>query len=180
MRKLLILSAFVLATVALPLQFSYGQADESKVSIVFMGSAVALDNLGENSNWEGGFSFGTQFPFPGLKAKGIHTRLIYSQFNINPDAPMRTIEPSVLIDFYVGKKWHIWWTAMGIEAYTDGPNQGMNLFTGMGLGRRVLTIGENSNQVGFDLFLETNFVNAEGESTGNYADVSLGLKLSKL
>jgi len=180
MKKLLLLTAFVVATVALPLQFSYGQEDDIKVSIVFMASAVALDNLEENSNWEGGFSFGTQFPFPGLEARGIHTRLICSQFNINPDAPMRTIEPSVLIDFYVGKKWHIWWTAMGVEAYTDGPNQGMNLFTGVGFGRRIMTIGENSNRVGFDLFLETNFINADGDTTGNYADLSLGLKLSKL
>ena len=177
MRKLLLILAVL---ILLPFKVSVGQADESKVSVVFMGSAIALDNLEKNSNWEGGFSFGTQFPFPGLEAKGIHTRLIYSQFNINPDAPMRTIEPSVLIDFYVGKKWHIWWTAMGVEAYTDGPNNGMNLFTGMGFGRRVMTIGDNSNQVGFDLFLETNFVNADGESTGNYADLSLGLKLSKL
>lgn len=177
MKKLL----FILAVlILLPFKVSVGQADDSKMSIVFMGSMAAVDNLSENSNWEGGFSFGTQFPFPGLEAKGIHTRLIYSQFNINPDAPMRTIEPSVLIDFYIGRKWHIWWTAMGIEAYTDGPNQGMNLFTGFGFGRRVLTIGETSNQVGFDLFLEANFINADGNSTGNYADLSLGLKLSKL
>lgn len=174
MRKLLLILAVL---ILLPFKVSWGQSDDSKVSIVFMGSAAALNGL---SDWQGGFSFGTQFPFPGLDAKSIHTRLIYSQFNINPDAPMRTIEPAALIDFYVGKKWHIWWTAMGIEAYTDGPNSGMNLFTGLGVGRRMWTIGEKDNQVGFDLFLETNFINADGEDTGNYVDLSLGLKLSKL
>lgn len=175
--KRLILIAFVAIAVALPGNLVWGQTDDSKLSIVFMGSAAGFNNL---SDWEGGFSFGTQFPAPGLESNGIHVRLMYSQLNVNPDAPMRTIEPAALIDFHVGKKWHIWWTAIGAEAYTDGPNHGMELFTGMGISRRVLTIGENSNRVGFDLFLETNFVNADGESTGSYADLSLGLKLSKL
>jgi hypothetical protein len=174
MKRLLVILAVL---ILLPIHGSWGQEDDSELSIVFMGSRAGIDNL---SDWNGGFSFGTQFPFPGLEAKGIHTRLVYSQFNINPDAPMRTIEPAALIDFYVGKKWHIWWTAIGAEAYTDGPNHGMKLFTGVGVGRRVWTIGENDNRVGFDVFLETNFVNADGENTGNYADLSLGLKLSRL
>lgn len=174
MRKLLLILAVL---ILLPFKVSFGEEDDSKLSIVFMGSAAVTDNV---SNWNGGFSFGTQFPFPGLETRGLHTRLVYSQFNIYPESPMRTIEPSVLIDFYVGKKWRIWWTAVGVEAYTDGPNHGAGLFTGMGIGRRIMTIGENSNQVGFDLFLETNFIGGNGESTGNYADLSLGLKLSKL
>lgn len=176
MRKLTLMGLVIVA-IALPGNLVWGETDESKVSMVFMGSAVGFNSL---SDWEGGFAFGTQFPFPGLKAKGIHTRLIYSQVNIGPDAPMRTIEPAALIDFYVGKKWHIWWTALGAEAYTDGPNKGMNLFTGIGIGRRVWTIGEKDNRVGFDLFLETSFVGAPDQQTGDYADLNLGLKLSKL
>ena len=163
--------------VALPFTVSFGEEDDSKLSIVFMGSAAALNNV---SDWSGGFSIGTQFPFPGLEKRGLHTRLIYSQFNINPEAPMRTIEPSVLVDFYVGKKYRIWWTAIGAEAYTDGMNHGVGMYTGIGISRRILTIGESSNSVGFDLFGETNFIGGDDEGTGNYIDLSLGLKLNKL
>ena len=168
----------LLVWVALPLQLSYGQeVDPGEVSMVFMGSAAALNGL---SDWEGGFALGTQFPFPGLDAKVIHARLVYSQYNISPDAPMRTIEPCAIVDFYVGKKWRIWWKAIGVEAYTDGANSGIALYTGVGIGRRIWTIGENEKKVGVDLFLESSFVGADGKETGDYADLSLVLLLTKL
>lgn len=179
MKKLLILSAFVLATVALPLNVTVKAevVDPGKVSMVYMGSVAALNGL---SDWDGGFALGAQFPFPGLEAKDIHVRFVYSQYNISPDAPMRTIEPCAIIDFYVGKKWRIWWKAIGLEAYTDGLNSGMALYTGAGIGRRIWTIEGTENKLGIDLFLESSFVNADGKETGDYADVSLVLLLSRL
>lgn len=175
-RKLTFVLALA-ALVALPIKVTFGQTvDPGKVSMVFMGSAAVMQ---DGSNWQGGFSIGTQFPFPGLESKGVQTRLVYSQFNISPDAPMRSIEPCALIDFYVGKKWRVWWKAIGLEAYTDGANLGTALYTGAGIGRRMWTVGDD-NKLGVDLFLEASFVDASGKSTGSYGDLNLILLLTKL
>lgn len=173
MRKLFILLAFVLATVALPLQFSWGQVEppsEPPYAIITMAAGGVSSGFGE---WSGGFLFGGEYPV--AKDGDFAFRFIYSQFNWNPESPLRILQPATLVKFNIGKGWDVWLVTGG-ELYMAGQNSGSAYFGGFGGSRTVLTYQNEKGNFGhFDLAGEITMTGAGDKDTGSYWQVKLGV-----
>ena len=173
MKKLLILSAFVLAVVAMPGNPVWGQVEppsEPPYAIITMAAGGVHSGFGK---WSGGFLFGGEYP--AAKGGDVVFRFVYSQFNWNPDAPLRILQPATLVKFNIGKKWDVWLVTGG-DLYLAGQNNGAAFFGGFGGSRTILTYQNDKGSFGyFDLAGEMTMTGAGDKSTGSYWQIKLGI-----
>lgn len=175
MRKFLTVIALTALLLAIPFVVSVKAQtaeppSEPPYSIVLMGVGSAGDGFSE---WSGGFMFGGEYPVAGNGA--VTLRFVYSQFNWNPDAPIRVLEPAGLLKFDIGKRWD-GWIVGGVDAYIHGQNEGSALLYGVGTSRKVLTFSEDDGKPGYFAFAgEFTVVGAGGRKTGSYWQLKTGI-----
>lgn len=146
---------------------------EPPYSVLTMG-AVGVESGFEN--WSGGFLFGGEYPV--AKNGDVALRFMYSQFNWNPNAPLRVLSPATLVKFDLGKKWRLW-LVYGGEFYVDGQNDGSAFFGGIGAKRSVLTFTNDAGNSGsVSLLGELTMTGAGAKETGDYWQLKLGVSLS--
>jgi len=175
MKKLIILSAFVLATVALPFSVTIKaqEVQESPYAVITMG-AVGVDNGFDT--YSGGFLLGGEYPV--AKNGDLAVRVTFSQLNWNPDAPLRLIQPIGVLGFNLGKGWMLD-ILSGAEFYVDGQNSGAALLSGLGGGKRFLTFAKDKLSPGsLDALMELIIVNAGSRNTGDYWLLRIGLRVN--
>lgn len=145
---------------------------------LIMGSAQSDAGLQEEIN--GGFKIGGQFLLD--KDRGLWLRTIYSEWNMKPIDGIQSLQTCALIEWYLGKLWSFYGMA-GAESYLSGENTGSDLFVGFGASRRVWTaefIGPASSiPAHADVFAEMSFTDADGEATGNFLQVNVGVAFGK-
>ncbi len=107
--------------------------------------------------------------------KGLWLRTIYTQYNFDPE-PLRTLQTAAMLDWYVGKKWKVWFLT-GVDSYLAGENTGADLFGGFGLSRRMATFQnvDRSIPANVDMFAELSFTDADEQRTGNFMQVNIGV-----
>jgi len=173
MKKLLILSAFVLAVVAMPGNPVWGQVEppsEPPYAVIAMAAGGVHSGFGQ---WSGGFIFGGEYPV--AKDGDVAFRFVYSQFNWNPDAPLRILQPATLLKFDIGKQWGVW-IVTGGDLYLAGQNTGAAFFGGFGGSRTILTYQNKKGNFGyFDLAGEMTMTGAGDKETGSYWQIKLGV-----
>lgn len=174
--KLLIAGLLLLLIVPV----SFAQKKSSPIQAVLIGSAQTDADMQEEIN--GGFKIGGQFLLD--KDRGLWLRTIYSDWNMKPIEGIQSLQSAALIEWYVGKMWSLYGMA-GAESYLSGENTGTDLLLGFGMTRRVWT----SKAEGFgpltdipahiDMFGEISFTDADGQATGNFIQVNVGVAFGK-
>lgn len=170
MRKtILILAILILLPFTLTVK---GQAEvptEPPYAIVAMAAGGASSGFGE---WSGGFLFGGEYPV--AKSGDFVFRFIYSQFNWDPESPLRILQPATLVRFDLGKKWDVYLVTGG-DLYLAGQNTGSAFFGGFGGSRTILTYQNEKGNFGcFDLAGEMTMTGAGDKNTGSYWQLKLG------
>ena len=94
---------------------------EGNLSILLMGSVWTGDKF---ETVEGGIKIGSQYRIS--EEKGMWFRTIFSQWNIGgaedeSDRQVQAISTSVLMDFFLGKKWKFY-VDVGAQNYVSGEN----------------------------------------------------------
>jgi hypothetical protein len=126
-----------------------------------------------------GIKTGLQIRIDG--SRGMWLRTVYSRIGLGPDGPSEAIAPSLLIDWYAGKKWKFYLDG-GAQHYVGGPLEDTDLFWGLGVSRRIwtapLTYGY---KIPFHLdgFAEVTFDDGSGQIYGNYMQINVGIKAGK-
>jgi len=169
MKKLLLIGLTVLFMGTVVPLLSTHAADMSGVAF---GTVSTFDDF---KHTDFGGRLGFQIPFD--SDRGMTLRMVYSHIDLG-ESKMTTIAPTMLWEWYLGKKWDIWWT-LGGEAYLDGPNEGFDYVTGFGVSRKIATINKDwPSPASLEGFGEITFTDASGEATGSYAKLNLGVVFS--
>ena len=99
------------------------------------------------------------------------------------DRQVQAISTSVLMDFFLGKKWKFY-VDVGAQNYVSGENTNTDLFGGIGASRRIWTgdrptANSESVPASFDAFGEISLTDADGNATGSYAQLNFGVKFNQ-
>jgi len=164
---------FVLTLGAFPSAAQTEIPSDPPYSVFTLGAVGAESGL---RNWSGGFLFGGEYPV--AKGGDVALRFMYSQFNWNPDAPLRVLSPATVLKFDLGKGWRFWIVSGG-ELFIDGQNSGSAFFGGLGVKRSVLTFTNDEGNSGtLGLVGEITMTGAGAKETGDYWQLKIGVALS--
>ena len=106
------------------------------------------------------------FIVPVDSSRGMYMRTVFGQIDIGQDSTITTIQPTMLMKWYLGRSWDLWWT-VGADVYTGGPNGGLDMASGLGVSRKI------SDKL--TIWSEVSMTDAGGTYTGSYAQINLGL-----
>jgi hypothetical protein len=164
MKQFLILSLLLIAAVtATPSQA------EGLVGCLF-GTVQTFDDF---KHTDGGARLGFITPFDA--DRGMYLRVVAGRVDIGEGTDMKTIQPTVMMKWYLGKKYDFWWT-IGGDVYVDGPNTGADAMTGFGASRAIKTFTNGTgDEAQLSGFLEVSITEAGGSETGSYAQLNLGI-----
>lgn len=176
MRKtLLILAVLILLPLTVTVKGQVEMPEEPPYAIVAMAAGGVTSGF---EDWSGGFLFGGEYPAvkDAIFSSGdLSIRFIYGEFNWNPDAPLRILQPATLVKFNIVKKWKVWLVA-GKDLYLAGQNDGSAFFGGFGGSRNIFTYQDEKGNFGyFDMAGEMTMTGAGDKSTGSYWQLKLGI-----
>lgn len=167
MKRLLILFALALSAWAIG-------AGDSNAQTNLTGCAFATVQTFDNfKHTDAGGRVG--FVVPLDEGRGLYLRAVGTQVDLG-DQTMSTFQPVVMLRWYVGKNWDIWWTA-GKDFYISGPDKGSDALTGFGLSRRIVTFKGAETPAVMHGFVEISATDASGAATGSYAQINIGITL---
>lgn len=187
MKKLIILLA-VMLLLPFSIIIKAQELQQSGTQLFIMGSGFTDDQF------KGSFDAGIKLGIQGRvdKTAGIWGRLTYKQFNLT-DRGDTTLYPAddsgkssqslgieFIKDYFIGKKLTIYLLGGG-DFYVDGPLQGTDYFFGLGVARRLWTLGGDNYKIlpHLDAFFDIDFSDGSGQFRGNYVQLNIGLKFGK-
>ncbi|MDF1546119.1 MAG: hypothetical protein P1R58_13580 [bacterium] len=122
---------------------------------------------------DGGARIGFVTPFD--SDRGMYLRVVAGQVYVGEDDKMQTFQPTMMVKWYLGKKYDFWWTVGG-DVYVDGPNEGADAMTGFGASRAIKTFDNGAGTLAqLSAFLEVSVTDGAASSTGSYGQINLGI-----
>lgn len=158
----------LLVLTVLPLSISYAQG---MIGCAF-GTIQTNDGF---KSVDGGARVG--FITPLDASRDMYIRIVGGSVNLG-EGDITTIQAVLMMKWYLGKKWDLWWT-IGGDSYVGGDNKGTDLITGLGASRKLATLNKEwSEPAVLRGFFEMSFTDASGQSTGRYGQINIGLAFS--
>ena len=151
------------------------------INLVLMGSGF-YDGNGETTDgikddWGAGFKIGLDTKI----GAGLTGRLLYNKIKVGAAKSAKSLQATLLREWYVGKQWGFYLTG-GTENYIEG-SSGIDMVGGFGASRVILTDKSENYKTPLIIrgFAEILFTDAEDEtsSSGNFAQINLGITISK-
>lgn len=171
MRKLLILIAsLAFAALLLAVAPIMGQANPPFYGVI-AGSTVTNSDF---SAWKGGIDVGLAIPIDGerLALSGLYKKAEFG------NKTLQSVRVSLLLSWYVGKKWRIY-VPVGGDAPLTEDTQG-DYFSGLGVSRRIFTANDPDYLVPLSIDGFVHFTTADPSGEGsNINQITIGILVSK-